>query len=200
MASKARLIRRVLAAAVIAGVVSTPVTHAFDFGAWIEENLSSLSEVLFGFGEPLGAPATAADVVPRAAATAQQRQLLAGGLEAVFVARNVASLGDMIAFWPDDLTYTHLIICIEQVRSGTTPAGNGGLNAAVQRVAVATGVVETILHGMSRCDGIRTTPLLLDEYRQRRRGDLCGDPLHGRRRSTSRRHPDPSRVDLPGRS
>jgi secreted PhoX family phosphatase len=157
MTSKARLIQRVLAATVIAGVMSTPVTHAFDVGAWVEENLSSLSQVLFSFGEPLGAPATDADVVPREEATAQQRQLLAGGLEAAFVARNVASLGDMIAFWPDDLTYTHLIICIEQGRSGTTPAGNDGLNAAVQRVALATGAVETILHGMSRCDGIRTT-------------------------------------------
>jgi secreted PhoX family phosphatase len=157
MTSKARLIRRVLAATVIAGVVSTPVTHAFDFGAWVEENLSSFSQVLFGFGEPLEAPATEADVVPREEATAQQRQLLAGGLEAKFVARNVASLADMIAFWPDDLTYTHLIICIEQERSGTTPDGNEGLNAAVQRVAVANGAVETILHGMSRCDGIRTT-------------------------------------------
>jgi hypothetical protein len=155
MTSKARLIQRVLAAAVIAGVVSTPVTHAFDFGAWVEENLSSFSQVLFGFGEPLEAPATEADVVPREEATAQQRQLLAGGLEAKFVARNVASLGDMIAFWPDDLTYTHLIICIEQRRSeDTTPAG---LNPSVQRVALAAGAVETILHGMSRCDGIRTT-------------------------------------------
>jgi hypothetical protein len=104
MTSKARLIRRVLAAAVLAGMMSTPTAHAFDFGAWIEENLSSLSQVLFGFGEPLGAPATEADVVPREAATAPQRQLLAGGLEAKFVARNVAALGDMIAFWPDDLT------------------------------------------------------------------------------------------------
>lgn len=156
MTIKPRLMRRVLAAAVIVGVVSTPVAHAFDFGAAVENTLRDSSPALFGFSQPLEAPATAADVVPRAAANAQERQLLAGGLTAAFVARNVASLGDMIAFWPDDLTYTHLIICIEQVRSGTTPAGNGGLNAAVQRVAVATGTVETILHGMSRCDGIRT--------------------------------------------
>jgi secreted PhoX family phosphatase len=155
MTSKPRLLRRVLAAAVLVGVVSTPVVQALDFGAQIEKTLHGLSRVLFGFRRPLEAPATEADVVPREEATAQQRQLLARGLEAAFVARNVANLGDMIAFWPDDLTYTHLIICIEQGRSeDTTPAG---LNPSVQRVALATGAVETILHGMSRCDGIRTT-------------------------------------------
>lgn len=35
---------------------------------------------------------------------------------------------------------------------------NGKLNPAVQRIHLTTGVVETILRGMSRCDGIRTTP------------------------------------------
>ena len=121
MTSKARLIWRVLAAAVLAGVVSTPVTHAFDFGAWIEENLSSLSQVLFGVGEPLGAPATAADVVPREAAHGRSNvnSWPAGSRPSSWPA--ISPLwGDMIAFWPDDLTYTHLIICIEQGRSGDT--------------------------------------------------------------------------------
>lgn len=129
-----------------------------DFGEKTEDRLIAQSEKLFGFNQPLAEPADVADVVPRELASAQQRQLLAGGLQAEFVARNVANLADMIAFWPNDTEYTHLVVCIEQGRSGVTPAGNGGLNAAVQRVNVATGAVETILHGMSRCDGIRTTP------------------------------------------
>ena len=130
---------------------------AADFGATVDSLLARLSRVEFGFGRPT----TAADVgdngIDREIETAQQRQDLARGLTARYVARNVAQLADMISFWPDDIDYTHLIVCIEQGRSGTTPGGNSGYNAAVQRVDVATGAVATILHGMSRCDGIRTT-------------------------------------------
>ena len=76
----------------------------------------------FGFGKPT----TAADVgdngIDRENETARQRQDLAGGLTASYVARNVAQLADMISFWPNDISYTHLIVCIEQGRSGTTPA------------------------------------------------------------------------------
>jgi secreted PhoX family phosphatase len=128
-----------------------------DFGLTVEELLNAQSNELYGIEKPLGMPADAGDVVPREDATANERQLLAQGLKAQFVTRSVASLGDMIAFWPYDINYTHLIVCIEQERSGTTPEGNEGLNAAIQRVNVETGDVETILHGMSRCDGIRTT-------------------------------------------
>jgi hypothetical protein len=128
-----------------------------DFGLTVEELLSAQSNELFGIEKSLSEPADDSDVVPREDATANEHQLLAQGLKAQFVARNVAFLGDMIAFWPDDINYTHLIVCIEQERSGTTPGGNEGLNASVQRVDVKTGDVETILHGMSYCDGIRTT-------------------------------------------
>ena len=128
-----------------------------DFGLTVEELLSAQSNELLGIEKPLSEPADDGDVVPREDATANARQLLAQGLKAQFVARNVAFLGDMIAFWPDDINYTHLIVCIEQERSGDTPGGNEGLNAAVQRVDVKTGDVETILHGMSYCDGIRAT-------------------------------------------
>ena len=73
------------------------------------------------------------------------------------LARSLAANGDMIAFWPNAQEYTHLIVCIEQGRGGVTPGGNGGLNAGVQRVNVVTGQVETLLHGTSGCDGIRST-------------------------------------------
>ena len=110
-------------------------------------------------------PTTAADAsdngLTREQESAQQRQDLAKGLKAEFVARNVAVSGDMISFWPNDLNYTHLMVCIEQGRS---PAGVGpdtGRNAGVQRINVTPGPdygkVETILYGMAVCDGIRTT-------------------------------------------
>ncbi|MFQ5740405.1 MAG: alkaline phosphatase PhoX [Acidobacteriota bacterium] len=141
-------------------ITVTPASRAAGFGSLVEELLEQLSEVLFGFRRPLPNPANAGDAVPREMATANDRQLLAGEgeLQAEFVARNVAVRGDMIALWPNENDYTHLIICIEQSRRGMTPAGNEGLNPAVQRVDVATRQVATILHGMSRCDGVRTTP------------------------------------------
>ena len=142
---------------------STPFAQQFssrraaDFGQRVERLLARLSGPLFGIEEPLAAPAGDADFVPRDQAAAGQRVKLAGSLQAGFVARNVAEDADMITFWPEAGGYTHLVLCIEQSRSGRTPAGNPGLNASVQRVEVASGRVETILHGMSRCDGIRTT-------------------------------------------
>ncbi|WP_369160708.1 hypothetical protein [Candidatus Thiodiazotropha sp. LNASS1] len=127
-----------------------------DFGMSVQKKLHDKSIKLFGFKKPL---ADSSDtVIDRAAGQpASERQLLAKGLKPRYVARNVATSGDMISFWPDDIDYTHLMVCIEQRRAGTTPGGGDGLNAAVQRVDVKSGKVETILHGMSRCDGIRTT-------------------------------------------
>jgi secreted PhoX family phosphatase len=127
-----------------------------DFGESVEHQLRAKSNKLFGFKKPLAASSDT--VIDRAAGQpASERQRLAKGLKPSYIARNVATSGDMISFWPTDLNYTHLMVCIEQGRAGTTPGGGGGLNAAVQRVNVSTGEIETILHGMSRCDGIRTT-------------------------------------------
>lgn len=156
--------RRLLAAGLCAGALVAATLPAAaqaaspaDFGLQVEHLLNAQSGRLFGIVRPLPAPASAADYVPREDAAAGQRILLAHGLQAEFVARNVARSGDMITFWPSAGSYTHLILCIEQGRGGATPGGNGGLNASVQRVEVDTGQVETVLHGMDRCDGIRRT-------------------------------------------
>jgi hypothetical protein len=130
-------------------------TGRADFGSKVEHLLNAQVEQQFGFG----APTTAADVgdngLTRDQESAQQRQDIAKGLNAEYVARNVAVSGDMIAFWPNDLEYTHLVVCIEQGRA------SGGRNAGVQRVNVTAGPdygkVETIVYGMANCDGIRTT-------------------------------------------
>lgn len=127
-----------------------------DFGQVMEKAKSDLSQGLFGFGTPLASSAT--EGVDRAIGQpASDRQFLAAGLQAEFVTRAIGGNGDMIAFWPNDINYTHLIVCNELGRYGTTPGGGDGYNPGVQRVDVKTGQVETILHGMSRCDGIRTT-------------------------------------------
>jgi secreted PhoX family phosphatase len=132
-----------------------------DPGAAYEDFLKDESEKLFGFEDPLEQSATEANVIDRNVAKAKDRQLLADGLKAKFVTRAVGGNGDMVSFWPDDLHYTHLIVCNELGRSGvvTTAFGtHAGQNPGVQRVNVKTGKAETILYGMDRCDGLRTTP------------------------------------------
>lgn len=123
-----------------------------DFGVQTEQRLHSQSQQQFGFGQPLSRPADATDYVPRQSAAAWQRVRLAKGLKAEFVTRNIATNGDMIALWPTATSPTHLIVCIE------ADLAAGGTNAGVQRVHIATGVVQTILYGTKGCDGIRTTP------------------------------------------
>ena len=60
----------------------------------------------------------------------------------------------MMAFYPADKP-THLVSCIE---GGSQTLSNGKLNPSVQRIDLKTGKVETILRGLTSCDGIRTTP------------------------------------------
>jgi hypothetical protein len=122
-----------------------------DFGLMVERLLNAKSEKLFGVENPLERPADASDYVARELATADQRVLLADGLKAEFVTRSVAKSGDMMSFYPSASNYSHLMVCIEQGRT------SDGRNSSVQRVDVKTGAVETILYGMSGCDGIRTT-------------------------------------------
>lgn len=112
-----------------------------------------------GVEAPLPNAANRSHYIARAdATTAADRQLLAQGLHAEFVTRNVARMGDQMALWPGASQYTHLVICIEQKRTGNTPKGAGGANASIQRIDLGSGKTETVLYGMHRCDGVRTTP------------------------------------------
>ena len=133
------------------GLVQAKDDSPRDFGVMVQDLLHAQSDRLFGFMKPLEQSADESDYVPRELASADQRILLAKGLKAEFVTRSLGTSGDFIAFWPSAEQYSHLIVCIEQGRA------TEGRNAGVQRVDVATGAVETIVYGMSRCDGIRTT-------------------------------------------
>ncbi len=131
--------------------------QAQDYGQRDDALLARRAPAHFGFSNPLAAPAT--PIARAVGQPASDRQTLATGLTATYVARNVATDADMISFWPNNISYTHLLVCIEGGRSAATGANpGGGLNAGVQRVNVSTGAVATIVHGMDRCDGIRTTP------------------------------------------
>ena len=100
-----------------------------------------------------------------AAQAASAQVLLAKGLKVEYLTRNAANAVDMFSFWPSDAAPTHLIACIEGGRSQltgdadtSTYAPGDKFNPSVQRIDLATGAVETILRGMTACDGIRTTP------------------------------------------
>lgn len=139
--------------------------HAADFGAITESHLQAHTKPLFGFGTPLtaSAPATVGDY-RTPTQTADDQVLLAKGLTATYLTREVADSGDMLAFFPAAHP-THLIACIEGDReqlSGDADTDGYSVgdkfNPSVQRINLSTGAVETILRGMKGCDGIRTTP------------------------------------------
>ena len=125
-----------------------------DFGLRVQQLLKAQSEKLFGFETPLetSAPATVG-AYRTLSQSAKDQVLLADGLKAEYLTRSAANNLDMMAFFPAAKP-THLIACIE---GGRETLNNGKLNPAVQSIHLQTGEVKTILRGMDRCDGIRTT-------------------------------------------
>lgn len=142
-------------ALILASIGTTAAAHEPDFGRAVELLLRAGSERLFGIGMPIdeSAPATTGDYrEPGQPAGAQI--LLARGLRVEYLTRNAANATDMMAFFPANRP-THLVTCVEGGRQLLT---NGKFNPSVQRIDLRTGAVETVLRGMSSCDGIRTTP------------------------------------------
>jgi secreted PhoX family phosphatase len=128
-----------------------------DFGDFVENTLRARSKKLFGILKPLSESAPATTGAYRTTAQAAADQLAAAkGLKVEYLTRNAGDLTDMMEFFPA-ANPTHLITCVEGGRE-VIDAASGRLNPSVQRINLASGQVETILRGMSRCDGIRTTP------------------------------------------
>jgi hypothetical protein len=130
-----------------------------DFSRTRDGLLKTLSLPLFGVLRPLEAPAPETDGQYRLAdqpASAQVR--LAPGLRAHYLTRNAGDATDMMVLFPTQGP-THLVTCVEGDREviGTLPDGSDKYNPSVQRVRLRDGSVETILRGMSACDGIRAT-------------------------------------------
>ena len=157
-------VAKVSLAAAMSTAAWVPVHAADDFGTSVEQLLRTNSMYWFGVQAPLGPsapPTSGAYRTPAQPASAQV--LLADGLKAEYVTRTIGNNADQFAFWPSDESPTHLIFCIE----GTLQNLPGNLppalvvpkkNPSVQRVHLQTGAVDTILRGMTRCDGIRRTP------------------------------------------
>ena len=140
---------KVLAAGLLgAALVAGGALAGADWGVRTQARLADNSESLFGFEKPLAASSTtSADL---AAAQTDPRKLvtLAKGLKARVVSKGNAGFRiDQMVLWPATGAATHIIACNEE---GTAQAG-------VQRIALSTGVAETILSGMSSCDPVRVT-------------------------------------------
>jgi hypothetical protein len=150
--------------AIAVGMAASSLAMAADdFGMKVQKLLKSESENFFGIEKPLEASETLS-VLRAPGQGAYDLIKLAKGLRAEIVTRESAQNSDMMAFWPSDTAPTHLITCIEDFRDpsaniiGTYPSGQLKYGPSVQRVNLVTGHVETILRGMSSCDGIRRTP------------------------------------------
>ncbi len=145
-------VTNLLAAMIIA--LAPGLATASDFGAKTEKLMHAQSNQLFGIQKGLkdSAPATTG-AFRSESQSASDQILLAKGLKAEYVTRNAANVTDMMVLWPTS-NPTHLITCVE---AGRQDLGMGKFNPSVQRIDLATGSVETILRGMTACDGIKTT-------------------------------------------
>ena len=155
---------------------SAGAVHAFgpyDFGLFRDAQLDAHSEQLFGIVSPV--PASSTESLGATDANADPTKLLtvAKGLRVHVVTSqpNAAPNLDQMAFWPNDVNPTHLIMANEE----------GIAQPALQRIRLSDGLVETILTGTTSNDPVRRTPwgtILLGEET----GDgwlvEIADPLH----------------------
>jgi len=146
--------------AIIAGTAMADDNHRHgqDFGMKVQHMLNAQSNKHFGFNRPLEASAEGT-IVRAPDQNAYNLIKLAGGLKATILTREAGNKADMFAFWPNEDKPSHAIFCIEGGDEiiGTLPSGADKLNPSVQTIDLKTGEVTTILRGMNRCDGIRTT-------------------------------------------
>ena len=142
--------------ATAACLAMTTAAVALDFGAEMQNMLTTNAKMLFGFNKGIGesAPESAKEGFRTTSQKPEDQIILADGLKAEYATRDIAHHADMIAFYPKD-NPTHMIVCIEGDREELE---GGKLNPGVQRVSMADGKVETVVRGTSSCDGIRTTP------------------------------------------
>ena len=151
-----------LACNTMAGGDSHHGNAGFDYGVFQQRQLNTFSGIVFGVSGPVEASST--NSVDQATAEAHPTSLItvARSLRArtVSAAANLGANTDMMAFWPNDRSPTHLITCNE----------GGATDPGVQRVRLSDGKVETILTGTVSCDPVRRTAwgtILVGEERGR---------------------------------
>lgn len=129
-----------------------------DFGQKVEHLLNAKSKKLFGINKPLKNSAEGS-VARAPGQKAHDLVKLAKGLNATILTRDAGNKADMFSFWPNEDAPTHAIFCIEGGDEviGELAPGVAKLNPSVQSIDLENGEVVTLLRGMNRCDGIRTT-------------------------------------------
>ena len=127
---------------------SSQFAIADDFGAFVDQQLEAQSVRLFGVIQGIESSSYASVSKGTAEADPLSLATFAKGLRArvVTAAANTGPNIDMMGLWPA-ANPTHIIACNEQ----------GTSQAALQRIRLSDGLVETILTGMSSCDPIRIT-------------------------------------------
>lgn len=134
---------------------------AFDWGAEQQASLAFAAYQLFGVKAPVAESAPASEGPVRVPfQPADELMALADGLSVEYLTREAGNTADMFSFWPNEEEPEYLVACIEGGREiiGLNGDGSDKYNPSVQRINLVTGRVDTVLRGMARCDGIRTTP------------------------------------------
>lgn len=134
----------------VAGVATAATAHGgFDFGLWIQHQLSAHSVQLFGVVQPVKFSSTTSIDAATADADPTKLVTIAKGLRArvVTAAPDAGANIDMMVPWPNAWKPTHLIACNEE----------GPAEPGVQRIRLSDGFVETILTGTDSCDPVRST-------------------------------------------
>ncbi|KAI9002785.1 hypothetical protein BC832DRAFT_601289 [Gaertneriomyces semiglobifer] len=149
---------------IIAPLLATVCAAPLDVGLMKKSILERYSMELFGIQTPLATSAPRTNGAYRTPSqSAGDQVLLAEGLTAKYVTRQMANTADQLAFWTeegDDWAF----FCIESDPVVVEPKGGSfskvidKMNPSVQAVRLRDGEVKTFLRGMSTCDGLRATP------------------------------------------
>ena len=145
--------RRIALLAAVFGAVAllagTALAGGIDFGQFVQDQLKSQSDRLYGVRGPLRQSSSASITAAEAKADPAKLVTLARSLHLRVVTSGVAGANlDQSALWPDSAHPRWLITCNEG------DASDPGL----QRVNLSTGVVATIVTGTTDCDPVRRTP------------------------------------------
>lgn len=127
-----------------------------DFGQKIEDTLAKAAVKATGMKKVLetGQCTPVPSGYRTAAQFAEDQLAVPKGLTVEYVTREAGNATDMMVLWPPE-NPTHIISAVE---GGRQDLGDGKFNPSVQRINLATGVVDTILRGLTSVDPIRATP------------------------------------------